>query len=35
MGDKLSVKLSGDYSRDPYYDEDLRGTLTVSYNYAK
>jgi len=35
MGDALSVKLSGDYSRDPFFDKDVRGTLTVSYNYAK
>jgi hypothetical protein len=35
MGDALAVKLSGDYSQDPYFDEDLRGTLTVSYNFAK
>ncbi len=35
MGDALLVKLSGDYSQDPYFDEDLRGTLTVSYNYDK
>ena len=35
MGDALSLKLSGDYSQDPYFDEDLRGTLTVSYNFAQ
>jgi hypothetical protein len=35
MGDALSVKLSGDYSQDPYFDEDLRGTCTVSYSFAK
>jgi len=35
MGDALSVKLSGDYSKDPYFDEDVRGTLTVSYNFAQ
>lgn len=29
----LSVKLSGDYSQDPYFDDDLRGMLTVSYIY--
>jgi len=35
MGDALSVKLSGDYSQDPYFDKDIRGTLTVSYNFAQ
>ncbi|MDF1526936.1 MAG: hypothetical protein RRA15_12260 [bacterium] len=35
MGDALSVKLSGDYSQDAYFDEDVRGTLTVSYNFAQ
>jgi len=35
MGDALTVKLSGDYSQDPYFDDDLRGTLTVSYNFAQ
>lgn len=33
--DILSVKLSGDYSRDPYFDKDLRGMLTVSYTYEQ
>lgn len=33
MDDALTVKLSGDYSRDPYFDDDLRGMLTVSYRY--
>ena len=31
LGDALTVKLSGDYSRDPYYDNDLRGMLTIAY----
>jgi len=31
LDDALEVKLSGDYSSDPYFDEDLRGMLTVSY----
>lgn len=35
MDDALSVKLSADYSQDPYFDDDLRGMLTVSYNYAQ
>lgn len=29
LNDRLRVKLSGDYSSDPYFDEDVRGTLTV------
>lgn len=35
MNDALSIKLSGDYSQDPYFDDDLRGMLTVSYAYAQ
>jgi len=35
MDDALSVKLSGDYSQDPYFDDDLRGMLTMSYSYDK
>ena len=31
LDDALQVKLSGDYSSDPYFDEDVRGMLTVSY----
>jgi hypothetical protein len=31
LDDALQVKLSGDYSSDPYFDEDVRGILTVSY----
>jgi len=33
LDDSLSVKVSGDYSQDPYFDDDLRGILTVSYVY--
>ena len=33
MNDALTVKVSGDYSQDPYFDNDLRGMLTVSYSY--
>jgi hypothetical protein len=33
LNDALSVKLSGDYSQDPYFDDDLRGMLTMSYTY--
>ncbi len=31
LEDALEVKLSGDYSSDPYFDEDVRGMLTISY----
>jgi hypothetical protein len=33
MNDALEVKISGDYSRDPYFDNDLKGMLTISYVY--
>ena len=35
LNDALSVKLSGDYSQDPYFDDDMRGMLTMSYRYDK
>ena len=35
MDDALSITLSGDYSQDPYFDDDLRGMLTMSYAYDK
>lgn len=35
LDDALSVTLSGDYSQDPYFDDDLRGMLTMSYAYDK
>lgn len=31
LADALEVRLSGDYSSDPYFDHDVRGMLTVSY----
>ena len=31
----LEVKLSGDYSRDPYFDSDVRGMLVLTYRYGK
>lgn len=31
----LNVKLSLDFSRDPYFDKDYRGTLAASYQFAK
>jgi hypothetical protein len=35
LNDALSITLSGDYSQDPYFDDDLRGMLTMSYAYDK
>ncbi len=35
LDDALSVTLSGDYSQDPYFDDDLRGMLNMSYAYDK
>ncbi len=31
----LEVKLSGDYSRDPYFDSDIRGLLAITYRYSQ
>jgi len=33
MEDALEVKISGDYSKDPYFDEDVRGMLILSYHF--
>jgi hypothetical protein len=33
MDGALSVKFSGDYSVDPYFDDDLRGMLNVTYKF--
>ena len=33
LDDALELKLSGDYSRDPYFDSDVRGLLSVTYLY--
>lgn len=35
LDDTLELKLSGDYSKDPYFDEDLRGMLTASYRFGR
>ena len=35
MEDALTLKLSGDYSSDPYFDDDLRGMLTASYRFGR
>jgi hypothetical protein len=34
MDDALEVKLSADYSNDPYFDEDVRGMLTAGYHFG-
>ena len=34
MEDSLKLKLSFDYSSDPYFDQDLRGMLTASYRFG-
>lgn len=31
----LELKLSGDYSSDPYFDNDLRGMLIASYRFGR
>ncbi len=35
LRDALEVKLSGDYSADPYFDRDVRGMLAVRYLFSK
>lgn len=35
LDDALEVKLAGDYSSDPNYDSDWRGTLALSYRYGQ
>jgi hypothetical protein len=35
LKDALEVRLSGDYSADPYFDEDVRGMLTVKYRFSR
>lgn len=35
LEDSLEVKLSGDYSADPYFDRDVRGMLAVKYLFSK
>jgi len=30
---RLRVRVSGDYSQDPYFDDDLRGMIHVTYKY--
>jgi hypothetical protein len=33
LDEALELKLSGDYSRDPYFDKDVRGLFTVTYRF--
>lgn len=33
LDDALQIKLSGDWSNDPYFESDLRGQLKIEYNY--
>jgi len=35
LEDSLEIKLSGDFSRDPYFDEDFRGILKASYSFSR
>jgi len=33
LDDAMQIKLSGDWSNDPYFQSDLRGLLKIEYNY--
>lgn len=35
LDETLEVKLSLDYSKDPYFDRDIRSMLTVEYTFGK
>ncbi len=35
LADRLTLKLSGDYSIDPYFDHDFRAILVADYRYAR
>jgi hypothetical protein len=35
LNDALRLKLSGDYSNDPFFENDLRGMLTASYRFGR
>lgn len=35
LDDRLELKVSGDYSSDPFFDEDVRGMLVASYTYGR
>ncbi|MBI5015850.1 MAG: hypothetical protein HZB55_10215 [Deltaproteobacteria bacterium] len=34
LSDALKLTLSGEYSADPYFDKDLRATLTAQYSFG-
>lgn len=33
MDDQLTIRLSGDFSQDPYFDDDVRGLLRITYAF--
>lgn len=35
LDDALEIRLSGDYSSDPFFDEDFRGILVARYVFAR
>ena len=35
LAESLALKASADYSMDPYFDEDLRGLVSLSYRYDR
>lgn len=35
LEEALEIKLSGDFSHDPYFDKDIRGMLTASYFFGR
>ncbi|TAL16330.1 hypothetical protein EPN96_09360 [bacterium] len=35
LSDSLALKLSGEYSKDPNFDKDVRGQFTVDYAFSK
>ncbi len=35
LGDKLEIRIAGDYSSDPYFDNDLRGWLLAKYTFER
>ena len=35
LEDALELRLSGDYSSDPYFDDDWRAMLALQYRFDK
>lgn len=33
LDDALQIKISGDWSNDPYFESDLRGQIKIEYKY--